>query len=302
MINKISGEVKNRIVIRGSIENGFLKGDKGDAGPKGDKGDKGDTGERGPQGIQGERGEQGQQGLKGDKGDPGDDYILTDQDKSDIAELIDVPSGGNVQDVQIDGTSILSNGVANIPVASASELGVARINTAYGTGIYQNQIFISKATDAQIKLGAHYYKPIVPDDQHKSVFYGLAKAAGDTSQASSANAVGTYTEEAKLAIRNMLDVTSGESTTVAVTGTAPVIQAVANARYVCGEVASLDFTPCASGICDVIFTSGTTAAVLTLPQTVKMPEWFDPTTLDTNTVYEISIVDATYGAVISWAV
>ena len=51
--------------------------------------------------------------------------------------------------------------------------------------------------------------------------------------------------------------------TVTVSGTDPVITAVDNTRYVCGEVTSLSFTPCASGICDVIFTSGSTVAVLT---------------------------------------
>ena len=43
---------------------------------KGDKGDKGDTGEAGPQGVQGPQGE------------PGTDYVLTDEDKSEIAGLV----------------------------------------------------------------------------------------------------------------------------------------------------------------------------------------------------------------------
>ena len=65
-----------------------LKGDKGDQGIQGiqgPKGDKGDTGESGPQGIQ------GIQGIQGPKGDTGDDYILTAQDKQDIANLVDIP-------------------------------------------------------------------------------------------------------------------------------------------------------------------------------------------------------------------
>lgn len=37
----------------------------------------------------------------------------------------------------------------------------------------------------------------------ESTFYGLAKAAGDTTQSQSSNAVGTYTDEAKAAIQNM---------------------------------------------------------------------------------------------------
>ena len=52
----------------------------------------------------------------------------------------------------------------------------------------------------------------------------------------------------------------------------------------------------------MIFTSGNTAAQLTLPNTVKLPEWFDVNDLDTNCVYEINIVDSIYGAVILWPI
>lgn len=57
-----------------------LKGDKGD------KGEKGDTGETGAQGPQGEKGETGPQG---EKGADGSDYVLTDNDKSEILYLIE---------------------------------------------------------------------------------------------------------------------------------------------------------------------------------------------------------------------
>ena len=86
--------------------------------------------------------------------------------------------------------------------------------------------------------------------------------------------------------------------TVTVSGTDPVIVAEAGKRYICGEVASLTFTPSASGICDVVFTSGTTPTVLDLPQTVKLPEWFE---VEADTTYEINILDGVYGAVMSWA-
>ena len=69
------------------------KGDTGPAGPtgpKGPKGAKGDPGERGETGATGPMGPQGDRGPKGDKGDPGDDYTLTQQDKEDIAGLVDV--------------------------------------------------------------------------------------------------------------------------------------------------------------------------------------------------------------------
>ena len=90
----------------------------------------------------------------------------------------------------------------------------------------------------------------------------------------------------------------GQSISITVTGTDPVIQASSNARYICGEVATLDFTPCSVGICEVIFTSGTTPTVMTpLPQTVQMPEWF---VVEANHTYEISVIDGVYGAVMVW--
>ena len=169
------------------------KGDTGAQGPKGDKGDtgsqgpKGDTGEQGVQGIQGpkgdkgDKGDTGEQGIQGPKGDTGSDYVLTAQDKTDIAAEV----------------------------------------------------------------------------------------------------------------QSMM--------TETVSGATPAITALENYRYKCGTVTSISFTPCASGVCDVIFTSGSTAAALTVPNTVKFPAWFDAANLETNTVYEINVLDGVYGAVTSWA-
>jgi hypothetical protein len=85
---------------------------------------------------------------------------------------------------------------------------------------------------------------------------------------------------------------------VTVSGTAPVITAISGVRYVCGEVATLDFTPCATGICDVVFTSGSTPAVVTLPNTVKFPD--GSFTAEANKTYEINIMDGVYGVVMAW--
>ena len=128
------------------------KGEKGDTGApgadgaKGDKGDKGDTGATGAQGEPGKDGADGKDGtsathswngtvltitsasgtssadLKGDKGDKGDpgepgadgaDYILTDADKTEIAEmaaeLVEIPDSS--QNVEID-TTLTQSGKA----------------------------------------------------------------------------------------------------------------------------------------------------------------------------------------------
>lgn len=89
---------------------------------------------------------------------------------------------------------------------------------------------------------------------------------------------------------------------VDVSGTTPTIDAQAETRYVCGEVTSLTISSLPQrGIADIMFTSGSTPTVLTLPNTVIMPAWFDATSLDANTTYEINIMDGVYGTVMQWA-
>ena len=118
------------------------------------------------------------------------------------------PNGGGsgtVTDVQVNGTSIVGEtGVANIPYASANDAGVVKVNASGLTMFQGQQLMIVKGTDAQIKAGTENYNPVVPGQQHKAVFYGLAKAAGDSTQAASSNPVGTYTDAAKAAIQAMI--------------------------------------------------------------------------------------------------
>lgn len=94
-----------------------------------------------------------------------------------------------------------------------------------------------------------------------------------------------------------LPLADGEVQVVTVTGSNPTITAENNKRYVCGEVATLTLTPVSNGITDVRFASGTTATVLSLPQTVQMPEWFS---VEANKTYEINIMDGIYGVVTEW--
>jgi hypothetical protein len=97
---------------------------------------------------------------------------------------------------------------------------------------------------------------------------------------------------------------AGGTQTIQVSGTTPVITAVANTRYICGEVATLDITLPASGCIDVVFESGSTPTVLTVTPpagvTVKWANGFDPTALDAETTYEININDG-LGVAGSWA-
>lgn len=83
-----------------------------------------------------------------------------------------------------------------------------------------------------------------------------------------------------------------------VTGTDVVINAIANTRYICGEVSSIVINPAAEGIFEITFTSGTSAPVMTA-EGVTWPEWFDPDSLSTSVIYEISIADKR-GVVCIW--
>lgn len=183
---------------------GIPRGDTGATGPQGERGPRGETGQTGPAGPRGEqgpKGDTGATGATGPKGDPGEDYVLTAEDKAEIAGMVNVP----VTDVQVDGSSIVSGSVAEIPLADTSTYGVLKI----GTGLrLRNDGYVSPAgaIEAQVKAGTASYYPIMPNIQHAAAFYGLATAAGDTTQKSSSNAVGAYTDEAKVAIQKMLGV------------------------------------------------------------------------------------------------
>ena len=154
-------------------------------------------------------------------------YLTQHQDisgKANSADLATVATSGSyedlsnkptIPDIQIDGTSIVDNGVANIPKSGAS-LGLVRINSDRGINISDGLIFTNKATASNIKTGTDQFRPIVPQQQHTSTFYGLAKAAGDSTQSASDNAVGTYTADAKAAIQSMLDVPSNSTVTGAI--------------------------------------------------------------------------------------
>ena len=205
-------------------------------------------------------------------GPPGKDYVLTSADKEEIAGLVTL----SVEHVQVDGTSILSDGVANVPLASTSAYGVLMMER-----------------DEDAKFGLSTARAVTPARQEKSTFYGLAKAAGDTTQSQSSNPVGTYTEAAQSAIHDMLNAP------VTVSGSTPSITAKSGIHYVCGEVSTISITPCASGTCEVQFTSGTTATVLTASG-VTWPEWFDATSLETERIYDVLITDGTLGMVMSW--
>ena len=193
-------------------------------------------------------------------------------------------------------------------IATLSTAGIVKVNADIGVAINNNgELYVNPAVISAIKSQNGDYRPIVPRNQNAAVFYGLAQAAGDTTMAVSSNSVGTYTTEALTAIHTMLGIDPASIAAQVeiplvetVTGTTPTITGQPNTRYVCGEVSTLSITPPSVGSIDVIFDSGSTPAVITVPNTVRWPAWFDATALEADTTYEILITDGVYGSVMTW--
>ena len=151
----------------------------------------------------------GLQTSKADKSyvDTGLSEKASTQTVSDLADDVsDLQTrlAGKVGDVQIDGTSVVADGVAEIPIASSSNLGVSKCSPSLGINVRTDgYLNVVSANSTAIKNGNAMYLPVTTTGQHESVFYGLAKVAGHDEK-NSTLPVGTYSEEAKTAIRTML--------------------------------------------------------------------------------------------------
>lgn len=204
--------------------------------------------------------------------------------------------------MQVNGESIVSDGVANIPLAGTNPNNPIYGLVSSGNGIKvasNGCLVISAASAGDCRAGQSAIYPIAPNQAHAAAFFGLAKAAGDTTQSATGNnAVGTYTDNAKSAISQMLN------GSVSVSGTTPTINALPGVSYVCGEVSTIDIVTPETGIVDIAFVSGATPAVMTVtPPTGMTMKWaggFDPTALEANTTYEINIKDGCLGVAGKW--
>lgn len=239
------------------------KGEKGDKGDPGDKGDKGDTGPTGPQGPKGDTGETGATGPKGDTGEQGP--------KGDTGATGPAGSDG-------------SDGITPTTTVTAIT-GGHNVAFSYGSGDARN-------TDFDVMDGTDGHSPVIT----------ASKTGKVTTVSVDGTPIATINDGEDGATGPQGPAgPSGEATVETVTGSTVTITGVANTRYICGEVSTISITPPQSGIIDVIFTSGSSVAVLTVPNTVLWSNGFDPSSLETNTTYEINILDGVYGAVMTWS-
>lgn len=97
------------------------------------------------------------------------------------------------------------------------------------------------------------------------------------------------------AVYNRLDAL--ETTVITVSGSTVDITPLGNHDYHCGELTALTITdPPAQGIYSIVFTSGSTPTVTTIPASIIFQEAFAAAA---NTRYEINVLDG-YAVVGAW--
>lgn len=200
-----------------------------------------------------------------------------------IGSIADKADNAIVAAVETSSTAVSAHSVGDYLILSGVLYKVTSAISAGGT----------------IAVGVNVTAAVLADEVSAHVKNTSNPHGVTAAQASYSNTVsGLSASTAQAAIDELS--TSFNNIDVTVSGASPVVTAVQGHRYLCGTVSTLSFTPSATGICEVIFTSGATAAVLTLPNTVLMPEWW--TGCEANQIYDISIVDGVYGAVMAWPV
>lgn len=213
-------------------------------------------------------------------------------------DLRDRIENDTIKDVKVNGTSVSRKGVASVPLASANSFGVVKIGDSLSLD-NTNKINVNVSSSIEIKNGFTNEYFITPGNQHESVFYGLAKIAGDNVLSTSGTVLGTYTESAKSKISDMLNAPE------IINSLSPTLVAKSGVRYVFGTLRTLTLTVPASGCVDILFKSGTTPTSLNISSAksgvsaIKWSNGWDEV-CEANTTYEINILDGEFGVVAAW--
>lgn len=281
----------------------------------------------------------GPKGDTGDTGPQGDDYVLTAADKAEIAGAVFEPqpftvtvlnsgqairynTGGLYKSSAYNASDFVDlSGVYAIrykrtkTTASSSAIGIAFYDSSKDYADSGVQVVLDQETfgytglyDVLVPDGAAYVRfTMIADTQTYGDFEAYAiprrmwelEHKQDALTFDSAPTSGSTNPVTSGGVYTALQAKADPVTVETVSGTDPVIVGADNHRYVCGTVDTLTLTPPSSGIVDVVFTSGTTPTVLSVPSGIKWPDWFDPTALDASVTYEINIMDG-LGAVGKW--
>lgn len=75
--------------------------------------------------------------------------------------VLETVAGGGISDVQVDGTSVVDEGVAKIPIASKTSYGAVKL-AGQGVKIDGGSLYTEYATRPMIDSRNYYYQPITP--------------------------------------------------------------------------------------------------------------------------------------------
>lgn len=240
-------------------------------------------------------------GEQGEPGAPGEDYNLTQQDKQDIAAIIDAEAVKYVSQTLTDAQKTQAR--ENIGAASMSDLGT--VFTLKG-GVAT----VSDLPTTGKRIGDVYYV-----ENLSSGFIWITSTAypgGYWEELGETVDLSNYIEKPSAPTSGQILQWNGtawvagtiQTDTPRIVTTSAAAALDPNKFYVFPEMSALSVTLAAPANNDIVneyhfrFTSGATATALTLPSGVIQPDDF---TVEANKVYEISIVD-NYMLAVSWSV
>ena len=138
-------------------------------------------------------------------------YLTEHQDISGKADKEDTYTKEEVDvlipDVQVNGTSIVQDGVANVPVATSSTLGAVKVSPNQGISAFSaGDLCIVGANENEIKNKQQSYKPITPKNLDLAVKTSLTTNALE------------LTDEEKQSTKDWLGIDGGKLPEIAVAG------------------------------------------------------------------------------------
>lgn len=90
---------------------------------------------------------------------------------------IDLGNTGLVDDVKVNNASIVSNKIANIPLASSDAFGVVKTDSSKGVSVTGGVLETIKATDEEITAKTNQYKVLTPSNLDVAIVQGLSNNA-----------------------------------------------------------------------------------------------------------------------------
>ena len=97
--------------------------------------------------------------------------------KTDLVSAINevnTTASGKVSDVTVNGTSVVTSGVAAIPIATANDYGLVKYGGIYGISVTSGDMLKTlKAENSNIDAKANNYLPIVPSNLDYAVKVGI---------------------------------------------------------------------------------------------------------------------------------